>query len=172
MNSNRDLLQAQFKEMTFPGSCTKYWQGSRRVLVASIKFAQASHPLACEWKSYISGWEVCSGQSSKSLSGVTECFMLLIHLPQLHEGFMYWFLRQGNWSPESASAASWVEELARIQAHHVPRHRVRCSHMSFHYNLKQTHINNMVLLYSTGNYIQYPVIKLNGKEYEKECMYV
>ena len=26
-------------------------------------------------------------------------------------------------------------------------------------------INNKVLLYSTGNYIQYPVIKHNGKEY-------
>ena len=25
---------------------------------------------------------------------------------------------------------------------------------------------NKVLLYSTGNYIQYPVINLNGKEYE------
>ena len=33
-------------------------------------------------------------------------------------------------------------------------------------------INNTVLLYSTGNYIQYPMIKHNGKEYEKECMYV
>ena len=31
-------------------------------------------------------------------------------------------------------------------------------------------INNKVLLYSTGNYIQYPVISYNGKEYEKECM--
>ena len=29
-------------------------------------------------------------------------------------------------------------------------------------------INNKVLLYSTGNYIQYPVIKHNGKEYEKD----
>ena len=28
-------------------------------------------------------------------------------------------------------------------------------------------INNKVLLYSTGNYIQYPVINHNGKEYEK-----
>ena len=27
-------------------------------------------------------------------------------------------------------------------------------------------INNKVLLYSTGNYIQYPVINHNGKEYE------
>ena len=27
-------------------------------------------------------------------------------------------------------------------------------------------INNKVLLYSTGNYIQYPVINQNGKEYE------
>ena len=30
-------------------------------------------------------------------------------------------------------------------------------------------INNKVLLYSTG---QYPVINHNGKEYEKECIYV
>ena len=28
-------------------------------------------------------------------------------------------------------------------------------------------INNKILLYSTGNYIQYPVIKHNGKEYKK-----
>ena len=28
-------------------------------------------------------------------------------------------------------------------------------------------INNEVLLYSTGNYIQYPGINHNGKEYEK-----
>ena len=28
-------------------------------------------------------------------------------------------------------------------------------------------INNKVLLYSTGNYIQYPVINHNGREYEK-----
>ena len=33
-------------------------------------------------------------------------------------------------------------------------------------------INNKVLLYSTGNYIRYPVINHNGKEYEKEYMYV
>ena len=28
-------------------------------------------------------------------------------------------------------------------------------------------MNNKFLLYSTGNYIQYPVISHNGKEYEK-----
>ena len=28
-------------------------------------------------------------------------------------------------------------------------------------------INNKILLYSSGNYIQYPVIKHNGKEYKK-----
>ena len=33
-------------------------------------------------------------------------------------------------------------------------------------------INNNVLLYSTGNYILYPVINHNGKEYEKEYIYV
>ena len=31
-------------------------------------------------------------------------------------------------------------------------------------------INNKVLLYSTGNYIQYPVTNHNGEEYEKECI--
>ena len=31
-------------------------------------------------------------------------------------------------------------------------------------------INNRVLLYNTGNYIQYPIINQNGKEYEKECI--
>ena len=33
-------------------------------------------------------------------------------------------------------------------------------------------INNKVILCSTGNYIQYPVINHNGKEYEKECRYM
>ena len=31
-------------------------------------------------------------------------------------------------------------------------------------------INDQVLLQSTGNYIQYPVISHNGKECEKECV--
>ena len=31
---------------------------------------------------------------------------------------------------------------------------------------------NKVLLYSTGNYIQHPVINHNGKEYKKECVCV
>ena len=33
-------------------------------------------------------------------------------------------------------------------------------------------INKKVLLYSTGNYIQHPVINYNGKEYEKVCVYI
>ena len=33
-------------------------------------------------------------------------------------------------------------------------------------------INNTVLLYSTGNNIQYLVIKHNGKKYEKEGIYM
>ena len=34
-------------------------------------------------------------------------------------------------------------------------------------------INNKVLLYSTENYIQYPIINHNGKEYlKKECVYI
>ena len=33
-------------------------------------------------------------------------------------------------------------------------------------------INNRVLLYSTENYIQYPMINYNGKEYIKKCIYM
>ena len=33
-------------------------------------------------------------------------------------------------------------------------------------------INNEVLLYSTGNYIQYPMINHNGKEYFLKCIYM
>ena len=33
-------------------------------------------------------------------------------------------------------------------------------------------INNKALLYSTGNYIQYPMINHNGKEYYKQNIYV
>ena len=33
-------------------------------------------------------------------------------------------------------------------------------------------INNKVLLYSTGNYIQYPLVNYHEKEYEKEHMYI
>ena len=32
-------------------------------------------------------------------------------------------------------------------------------------------INNKVLMYSTGNYIQYPVINHNGKEHKKKNVY-
>ena len=32
--------------------------------------------------------------------------------------------------------------------------------------------NNKVLLYSTGNCAQYSMINNNGKEYEKECVYI
>ena len=33
-------------------------------------------------------------------------------------------------------------------------------------------LNTKVLLYSTGNYIQYPVINQNGREYEKVYVYM
>ena len=33
-------------------------------------------------------------------------------------------------------------------------------------------INNKVLLYSTGNYIQHPLVDYHEKEYEKEHMYI
>ena len=32
-------------------------------------------------------------------------------------------------------------------------------------------MNSKVLRYGIGNYVQYPVINHNGREYEKECIY-
>ena len=32
-------------------------------------------------------------------------------------------------------------------------------------------INNRVLLYSSGNYIQYPVVNQNGNKYKEECIH-
>ena len=40
-----------------------------------------------------------------------------------------------------------------------------CKHLKRHSLLYREWINNKVLLYSTGNYIQYPMINQNGKEY-------
>ena len=37
---------------------------------------------------------------------------------------------------------------------------------------QQNVINNKVLLYSTENYIQYPMINHNGKEYFKKNVYI
>ena len=34
---------------------------------------------------------------------------------------------------------------------------------------RQQSVNNTVLLYSTRNCIQHPVMNYNGKDYEKEC---
>ena len=39
-------------------------------------------------------------------------------------------------------------------------------------SLGRANANYKDLLYSTGDYIQYPVIKHNGKEYEKACVCV
>ena len=33
-------------------------------------------------------------------------------------------------------------------------------------------INNKVLLYTTENYIQYPMVNHNGKDIKKECIYI
>ena len=59
----------------------------------------------------------------------------------------------------------WTEEPGRL-VHGVAKSRTRLS------NFICTWVNNKIPLYSTGGYIQYPVIDHEGKEYEKECMYV
>ena len=38
--------------------------------------------------------------------------------------------------------------------------------------LYREQVDNMALLYSTENHIQYPMTNHNGKEHEKECVYI
>ena len=42
----------------------------------------------------------------------------------------------------------------------------------YSFTLRMQSINNKDLPYSTGNYIQYPTMNHNGKEYEKEYIYI
>ena len=53
--------------------------------------------------------------------------------------------------------------------------KVRESDWEFGIRCKLVYIewtNDKVLLYRTGNYVQYSVITHNGKEYEKACIYI
>ena len=47
---------------------------------------------------------------------------------------------------------------------------IRCLQKYWLFHGKENLINKKILLYSTGNYIQYPVINHIGKEHEKECV--
>ena len=58
------------------------------------------------------------------------------------------------WLPRGAVVEGWIGSL-RLDV-----------------NYYREKINNKVLLYSTGNYIQYSGINHNGKEYKKECIYM
>lgn len=73
LNSPRDLLEAQFKGMTFPGRVSPHL--ARKCLWHPIKSAQFRIPASlrmrwlCLW-----GGQLHSGQCSENLFGVTECF--------------------------------------------------------------------------------------------------
>ena len=62
---------------------------------------------------------------------------------------------------EHIDAASLME-LRRLRSAENARHKV----------IKHVHPKQQVLLCSPGNSFRYPVIKHNGKEYEKECIYM
>ena len=98
--------------------------------------------------------------------------------------FMHW---RRKWQPtpvflsaESQGRGSWWAAL-----YGVTQSRTRLKQLSrssssrtlqWLFVLLCAHINlrwgNKVILYTTENYIPYPWIKHNGKEYKKECMYV
>ena len=57
--------------------------------------------------------------------------------------------------------------------HHKIRLKPNNTHLTVTLNLFIKNLsNNKALLYSTGKYIQYPVIKHTKKEYDKEGRYI
>ena len=57
--------------------------------------------------------------------------------------------RTDFWLPRGSEGEGWTVSLGLVDAN----------------DLYLKWINNKVLIYSTGNYIQHPVINCNGKEY-------
>ena len=85
---------------------------------------------------------------------------------------MYQMDKQG---PGTSLAVQWLRIYLPVQK--APVHSLvgeLRSHMPMWHGqkTKQTNKKSEVLLYSTDNYTQYPTINQNGKEYEKESMYV
>ena len=85
---------------------------------------------------------------------------------------MYQMDKQG---PGTSLAVQWLRIYLPVQK--APVHslvRELRSHMPCGMAKKQNKQTKKseVLLYSTDNYTQYPTINQNGKEYEKESMYV
>ena len=76
-------------------------------------------------------------------------------LPDVQAGF-----RKGRGSRDQMTNIQWIIEKAR----EFRVSRCKLLHIGW--------INNKVLLYSTGNCIQYPVINHDGKEYYKDCIHV
>ena len=84
---------------------------------------------------------------------------------------MYWMDKQG---PETSLAVHWLRIYLPMQ--NAPVHTLvgdLRSHTPCGMAKKQNKTKQIkVLLYSTDNHTQYPMINQNGKEYEKESMYV
>ena len=76
-------------------------------------------------------------------------------LPDVQAGF-----RKGRGTRDQIANIQWIIENAR----EFRVSKCKLLHIGW--------INNKVLLYSTGNCIQYPMINHDGKEYYKECIHV
>ena len=64
----------------------------------------------------------------------------------------------------------WIGSLRLADANYIDiQHSIYSIYI---YYMDTIWINNKVLLYSIGNYIQYFIINHNGKEYEREYIYV
>ena len=80
---------------------------------------------------------------------------------------------EGEWLKEKGVKTCFMETLkCKRKSHMGYCIEVWSSEERSGWEINDNLENNKVLLYSTGDYIQYPVINHNEREYKKECTYI
>ena len=118
------------------------------------------HSLRCQWliHSQVTVWWAQKGSTLVKPSQARNQHLTLISVPFSASDLDHVPLRSLTKHLEVAGA----KEMTQLKDKVI----IRCK------LLYREWIDNKVLLCSTRNYIQYPAINHNVKEYEKECIYI
>ena len=153
---------------------TWVWAGSRRQWRTGRPGVLQSMGWVAKSLTWLSYWTTAK-HSSSTLKGpaalLTDC--------SCQEGAAEGTAAAGGGEPrekglQSRSCQDWREEQEEMNrqtssASSTGQALCQAFYKNYFVLIKKT---SDLLLYSTGNYIQYPWINHNGKEYKKECIYV
>ena len=111
-----------------------------------------------------------------------------LHHPRLGNCLITTFRNKKSWGKSERKLWSWILKIiepsdhsqgpSNLQPERTTPFKWQVSLLDWELGISRCKllyiewINNRFLLYSTGNYIPHPVINHNGKEYEKECIYM